>query len=78
MPNPEEGRFQLRTPKGPPVQVGEEFKITLTPQAELLFRVQALERAIACSPFCCNKYTKELQSVGLEKLDLELPVHFEP
>ncbi|GAI83799.1 unnamed protein product [marine sediment metagenome] len=73
MPNPDEGRFQLLTPKGPPVQVGEKLEIRLTPEAELLFRLQAIERALACSPFACNKYAKELKRVGLEKLDLKLP-----
>ncbi|MBA7538992.1 hypothetical protein ES705_31270 [subsurface metagenome] len=73
MPDPEKGSFHIPGPKGPGVKVGEEFRFRLTPQAELELRVQCLERAIACCPFCCNKYAKELRSVGLEKLNMELP-----
>ena len=69
----QEGFFHTPGPKGPGVRVGEEFKFRLTRDAEVLYRVQCLERAIACCPFCFNTYNKELERVGLEKLDLKLP-----
>ncbi len=76
MPNPEEGSFHTPGPRSPPVraplQIGEEVEIRLTPDTELALRVQALERAIACCPFCYNTYNKELESVGLKKSNLKL------
>ncbi|GAH72710.1 unnamed protein product [marine sediment metagenome] len=73
MPDPDDFRFQVRTPKGPGVRVGEEFRLTLTPQSELQFRIQALERAILRVPILGQDYAHELQRVGLDKLNLELP-----
>lgn len=72
MSNLEEGRFQLLTPKGPGVRVGEEFKIKLTTQAELELRIQAIERVRLRIPFAGLDYANELKRVGLEKLDLQL------
>lgn len=72
MPDPEKGSFYTPGPKSPPVRVGEELVIRLTPQAQLELRVQCLERAIACSPFCYTTYNKELERVGLKKLDLQV------
>jgi len=71
MPNPEDFRFHQLTPKGPGVRVGEEFEIRLTPFSQLQLRVQCLEQAIACCPFCFNTYNKELERVGLKKLDMQ-------
>ncbi|MBA7565104.1 hypothetical protein ES708_06779 [subsurface metagenome] len=70
MPDPEKGSFHTPGPKGPPVRVGEEFKITLTPQAELEFRMQALERVILRMPVACGWYADELRRAGLQKLNL--------
>ena len=72
MPDPKDFRFQMKTPKGPPVQVGEELRMGLTPDAELLFRVQCIERVLSYSPFAWW-YASELKRVGLKKLDMELP-----
>ncbi len=60
MPNPEEGRFQLLTPKGAGVRVGEEFKLTLTPQAQLEFRIQSIERTILRVAFLGQDYARKL------------------
>ena len=73
MPNPEAGSFNVLTPKGPGVRVGEELKFTLAPQAQLEFRVQAIERVLLRIPFAGLDYANELKRVGLEKLDLKLP-----
>lgn len=72
MPDPEKGSFYTPGPKGPSVQVGEEFTFRLTPFSQLLLRVQCLEKAIACSPFAYRTYDQELERVGLKKLDVKL------
>jgi len=72
MPNPEDFRFHELTPKGPPVRVGEELVFRLTPFSQLQLRVQCLEQAIACCPFCYSTYNRELERVGLKKLDLQV------
>lgn len=76
MPNPEDGFFYTPGPKSPPVRaplrVGEEVELRLGPFTQIELRVQCLERAIACCPFCYNTYNKELERVGLKKLDLKL------
>ena len=64
MPDTQDGRVR--------VPIKGETVLRLTPVAELLLRVQCLERAIACSPFCYNTYNKELERVGLKKLDLRI------
>ena len=70
MPNPEEGSFHTPGPKGPPARVDEEFKITLTPQAELELRVQALEQVISRIPIVSSDYASELRRAGLKRLNL--------
>ncbi len=60
MPDPLAGSFHTPGPKDPPVRVGEELELRLTPFARLELRVQCLERAVACSPFCYNTYNNEL------------------
>ena len=70
MPDPEEGAFQVLTPKGAGVTVGEEFEFRLSPDAELRFRVQCLERAISRIPLVGQDYASELRRAGLKKLDL--------
>jgi len=73
MPDPENGSFHTLGLKGPPVRVGEELEVGLTPESELLFRIQAIERALLRIPFAGLDYANELKRVGLKKLDLKLP-----
>lgn len=73
MPDPQAGSFQQRTPKSPPVQVGERLEIRLTPEAERDLRIQCLERAISQIPIIGQNYANELRRLGLQKLDLKLP-----
>lgn len=70
MPDPAEGFFQVLTPKGPGVRVGEEFEFRLTPDAELLLRVQCLEHAISCTPIAGQIYAAGLKRAGLQRLNL--------
>jgi len=73
MPDPEKGAFQVLTPKGAGVTVGEEFEFRLSPDAELRLRVQCLERVLSRIPMVGQDYSRELQRVGLKKLDRKLP-----
>ena len=74
MPDPEEGSFQLRTPRGPRVKVGGEGyeieELEFPPEAELEFRVQAIEKTLSRIPIIGLDYASELRRVGLKKLDL--------
>ena len=73
MPDPGAGSFHTPGPKSPSVEVGEKLRMGLTPDAELLFRVQCIERVISHIPIVGQDYNRELQRIGLKKLDMELP-----
>ena len=77
MPDPEAGSFNVRTPKSSPVPVGERLKMGLTPDTELRFRIQCIERVISRIPIVGQDYNRELQRTGLKKLDMKLPRGFE-
>lgn len=73
MPDPEKGSFQLLSPKGPAVEVGEEFEFRLTPDAIVQLRLQAIERTLSRIPIVGQDYTAELKRAGLQRLDLRSP-----
>lgn len=73
MPDPQAGGFNIPGPKGPSVPVGEELRMGLTPDTELLFRIQCLERVLSRIPIVGQDYNRELQRIGLKKLDMKLP-----
>ncbi len=73
MPDPEKGSFHIPGPKSPSVQVGEQGTMGLTPDAELLLRVQCLERVILAMPIAGWAYANELKHQGLNKLAVQFP-----